>query len=79
MRRGKGLSESWLATQLRPYGTAPRTIRMGEDVTKGYLQEDFTETFRRYIPKASVEALKADLATRTVPACVRMRKGKIAM
>jgi hypothetical protein len=66
LRRGKALTESWLATQLRPYGIRPRTIRMEKEVAKGYLQEDFTETFRRYIPRAEVEALKADLAARTV-------------
>jgi hypothetical protein len=39
---------------------------MGEQVAKGYLKEDFMETFRRYIPKAEVEATKADLAARVV-------------
>ena len=34
--------------------------------SEGYLQEDFIETFRRYIPKAEVEELKAELGERTV-------------
>ena len=35
-------------------------------VAKGYLLEDFKETFRRYVPRAEYEAFKADLAARTV-------------
>jgi len=35
-------------------------------VAKGYLQQDFVETFRRYIPKPEVEAMMRDLAERTV-------------
>ena len=68
LRRGKQLSEMWLAQRLRPYGIQPRTIRIGEAVGKGYKEEDFTETFRRYIPKAEVERLKAELAERAAPA-----------
>ena len=67
LRKGKPVTEGWLAKQLRPYGVNPRTIRMGDQVAKGYLKEDFTDTFRRYIPKAEVEATKADLAARVVP------------
>lgn len=62
----KGLSEAWLAGQLRPYGIGPRTVRIGEGVAKGYLLEDFLEAFRRYVPRSEVEALKADIVARTV-------------
>jgi hypothetical protein len=65
LRRGKPVTEMWLAQQLRPYGIKPRTIRIGEQVAKGYLQEDFLDTFRRYVPKSAVEELKADLMERT--------------
>ena len=67
LRRGRKLTESWLATQLRPYGISPRTIRKEGEMAKGYFEEDFKETFRRYIPKAEVEAARADLEARVVP------------
>jgi hypothetical protein len=59
MRNGKEISELWLSQQLRPYGIRPRTIRSGETTAKGYTKEDFTEVFRRYIPKSEVEAYLA--------------------
>jgi len=67
LRRGRAVNETWLAAQLRPYGIAPRTIRIGEEVAKGYLQEEFEETFRRYIPKSELEAFKEELRARAVP------------
>jgi len=33
------------------------TIRIGEEKAKGYLQEDFLETFRRYITKSDLDLL----------------------
>src|SRR5205823_11440340 len=66
LRKGRPVTEMWLAQQLRPYGIKPRTIRVGELVAKGYLQEDFMDTFRRYIPKSEVESVRRDLAERTV-------------
>jgi hypothetical protein len=67
LRKGKPVTESWLAQQLRPYGIKPRTIRIGDKTSKGYVEEEFTDTFRRYIPKSEVDELKADLAARAVP------------
>jgi hypothetical protein len=61
LRRGKLVTEIWLAQQLRAYGIRPRTIRLGDQVAKGYLEEDFIDTFRRYIPKSEVDALKAEM------------------
>jgi len=61
LRRGKQVTEMWLAQQLRAYGIRPRTIRLGDQVAKGYLEEDFIDTFRRYIPKSEVDALKAEM------------------
>ncbi len=76
LRRGKALTETWLAQQLRPYGVKPRLIRIGEDVARGYLQEDLMETFRRYIPKSEWERLKAELAERTVRPGGRAESGE---
>ncbi len=58
---GKQLTDIWLAKQLRPYGVRPRTIWIGDSQAKGYMQEDFMEVFRRYIPRSEVEALKAEI------------------
>jgi len=67
LRKGKPVTETWVAQQLRPYGIKPRTIRIGELVAKGYVQEEFMDTFRRYIPKSEVETLKAEWAERDKP------------
>jgi hypothetical protein len=66
LRKGKKLTEGWLAQQLRPYGVRPRMIRIGEQVARGYVEEEMMETFRRYIPKSEVEAVKAELAEKVV-------------
>jgi hypothetical protein len=57
MRKGKEVNELWLAQQLRPYGIRPKTIWIGENSAKGYVQEDFREVFPRYIPMSEVQAL----------------------
>jgi hypothetical protein len=54
--RGK-VTEMWLSQQLRPYGMRPRTIWIGEQSAKGYVEGDFTEAFRRYIPKTAMQRL----------------------
>jgi hypothetical protein len=59
MRPGNAISEIWLAQQLRPYGIHPRSIRTGATTAKGYVKEEFTEVFRRYIPRSEVEAYNA--------------------
>jgi len=64
LTRGKPVAEGWVAQQLRPYGIQPKGIRIGEQVAKGYRKEDFMEAFRRYVPRAEVEALRAELAER---------------
>ena len=61
MRHGKEIDEAWLAKQLRPYAVRPRTLWIGGAQAKGYYQEDFTETFQRYIPKAEAQAYLAEL------------------
>ena len=68
LRRGKALTETWLAQQLRPYGVRPKTIRIGKELGKGYMQEEMIETFRRYIPKPELEAFLAEQKERSVGA-----------
>jgi len=64
LRRGKAITELWLAQQLRPLGIQPRTLRIGEERAKGYLEEDFREAYQRYIPRSEVEALRAEMMER---------------
>ena len=77
LRRGKEVTEAWLAQRLRPYGIKSRTIRIGADVSRGYLQEDMKETFMRYIPKSEVEALRAELAEPAVKESEAQVNGEI--
>ncbi len=55
----QGVTELWLARVLRPYGVRPRTIWLGEESAKGYVEEDFMELFRRYFPRSEVEEFRA--------------------
>jgi hypothetical protein len=57
LTRGKPITDVWLSQQLRPYAIRPRSLRIGDVTTKGYLREDFDEVFKRYIPRAEIEAL----------------------
>jgi Protein of unknown function (DUF3631) len=55
LRRGQGMTETWLSQQLRPYGIRPKTIWIGATSAKGYLEVEMEETFRRYIPKSALQ------------------------
>jgi hypothetical protein len=61
LRRGKMVTDMWLSQQLRPYGIRPRTVWIGESSARGYLEEDFTEAFRRYIPRSALHALREEV------------------
>jgi hypothetical protein len=61
LRRGKAVTERWLSQQLSPYGVRPRTVWIGEMSAKGYMAEDLTETFGRYIPKSMAKAFCEDI------------------
>jgi len=50
----KPISPNQLANQLRPFGVAPSTIRVGDETPRGYLRPDFQEAFERYLPKSRV-------------------------
>jgi len=53
---GKPLNEVLLAQALRQYDIKPTTIRVGEEVNKGYRVEDLQNSLRRYVPRADVDA-----------------------
>lgn len=62
LRRGKPLTEMWLAMQLRPYGIRPKTIWIGAESAKGYERPDFDDAFRRYAPPSALHPPPSALA-----------------
>ena len=58
LRRGRVLTEHWLARQLRPYGVRPRTVWIGERSSKGYVLEEMLDAFRRYVPRSEIDDLR---------------------
>jgi hypothetical protein len=57
-------TELWLARQLRPYGVRPRILRIGEQIGKGYDEEDLLDVFQRYIPRSELDDYKQEHARR---------------
>lgn len=53
-RTGKPLGAHGLARLLSPFGIRSRTIRQGEETSKGYMREDFEDPWTRYLPLNSV-------------------------
>jgi hypothetical protein len=51
--RGRGLDARGLARLLRPFRISPQNLRLGADVVKGYLSDDFREAWANYVPGAS--------------------------
>lgn len=47
--RGKPITETWLARQLRGFGINSRTLRISDHRAKGYEAADFAEVFERYL------------------------------
>jgi Protein of unknown function (DUF3631) len=46
---GKALTQNQLARRLKPFGIAPKTLRIGTGTAKGYLRESFEDAFNRYL------------------------------
>ena len=61
LRKGKEITDIWLAQHLRPYGIRPTTVWIGDHQAKGYFLEDFLDVFRRYISRSDLDALSAEL------------------
>ena len=54
--------------ELRPYGVGPKTIRIGDELGKGYLEVEMTEMFRRYNTQIGTGGLMAGMRERTAEA-----------
>lgn len=48
--RGKPLDARGLSYRLRGYGIAPRNVRIGDTIPKGYRREDLHDAWERYLP-----------------------------
>ncbi len=48
-RGGRAITETWLAGRLREFGIRSHTMRVGEQVGRGYDVADFGEAFARYL------------------------------
>ena len=58
-KRGKPITTRGVARLLAVFQIRPRPLRMdGHSVAKGYLLDDFKDTFTRYIPDSSVTRLQ---------------------
>jgi len=57
MKKGKEITELWLAQKLRPYGIRPKTMWIGDNAAKGYLLPDLLEISRRYVTRSDLDAL----------------------
>jgi uncharacterized protein DUF3631/primase-like protein len=58
-RRGQPMTKNSLSRLLKPYGIRPNTVRVGHVTQKGYPIKDFSESFSRYIPVATVTSSQA--------------------
>jgi putative DNA primase/helicase len=67
LKKGREVTEMWLARQLRPYGIRPRTMWIEGTLAKGYFREDFNEAFGRYIPKAQARAMLEEMVVAAKP------------
>lgn len=53
LRHGRPLTTNYLARLLRPYGIAPRQVRIGETTSKGYVLSELEDVFARYLPASN--------------------------
>jgi hypothetical protein len=67
--KGEPLNARGLSARLKPYGVAPKTVRIGAETPKGYSREDLADAWSRYLPPPSSpqeSATSATSATSTV-------------
>lgn len=68
--RGKGLTQNILARLLKPFGIIPKTIRTLEGTPKGYLRDQFGDSWARYVPQtATATPTATDFPAPTLDCC----------
>ena len=58
--KGKKIIPSQVSKLLKSYGVKPRNVRIGSDVRRGYLHEDFLDPWSRYTPQLSATTLQPE-------------------
>jgi len=49
--KGSGINQRQLAKLLKPFGIAPKSVRLGpRNTPKGYMAAQFEDAFARYLP-----------------------------
>jgi hypothetical protein len=48
--RGRPLDGRGLALRLKDYGIKSKPVRIGDAVSRGYIAEDFSDAWERYLP-----------------------------
>lgn len=56
---GRALSSRQLSQKLKPYGIAPKTMRIGHRNQKGYERSQFTDAFARYLTTTATPSVTA--------------------
>ena len=51
---GQPITMRQLARMLEPFGIKPKQMKLGKINTRGYEQEDFLDSFSRYLPDSNV-------------------------
>jgi putative DNA primase/helicase len=54
-RKGRPITQSWLAGKLKSFKIFPGNIRIGDRQGKGYTLEDFVEVFERFLPEEALQ------------------------
>lgn len=63
-RKGEPLTARGLARLLKPYRIKSRTVRMGDETSKGYARADLTDSWTRYVTSVTAsQALENPAAT----------------
>lgn len=56
------IDEYKISKILRPYGIKPTTIRLGGEIKKGYVEADFRDALKRYVPRSDFTARFEELS-----------------
>jgi putative DNA primase/helicase len=51
LNRGKSISATWLAKQLKTFRIISKSVRVGDNSKKGYRRADFEDVFERYLDR----------------------------
>lgn len=65
--RGQPITDRGLSDRLRRYSIAPKNIRVGGSVVRGYVASDLADAWERYLPGPDTHPLAEEPATSATP------------